>query len=250
MMKILHQLKKLEEEYNIEILFASEVGSRGKGMITPTSDYDVGFIFKKKDIMNYLGCENTRDSINLKIDDIDYIGQDVRKSIKLLKKGNYNIMEWLYSRTIYIENNNLKSDLAIIYCRDFNKEKMIKHHSNLGLNNINKKFKRSVYSYLICKTIDENEFIDIFSADILINNLYKKINFEMEDDGEFDKIFKTITMTFDYIFSLSKGIEYEKENELKELIEEELIRFSKIKPTKLNNDIKIYDNMIKKYIGV
>ena len=50
---ILKELKKIEEENNVQILLAIESGSRAWGFASPDSDYDVRFIFYRP-LKNYI----------------------------------------------------------------------------------------------------------------------------------------------------------------------------------------------------
>lgn len=45
---IAEELRKIEKEYNVEIIYAVESGSRAWGFASPDSDYDVRFIYKRK----------------------------------------------------------------------------------------------------------------------------------------------------------------------------------------------------------
>lgn len=59
---ILRELKKIEEWENVKIIMAIESGSRAWGFASPDSDYDVRFIYVRKE-ENYLKLEKTRDVI-------------------------------------------------------------------------------------------------------------------------------------------------------------------------------------------
>ncbi len=98
---IAEELRKIEKEYNVEIIYAVESGSRAWGFASPDSDYDVRFIYKRKK-NDYLKLEKTRDVIELPIDDVlDINGWDLDKTLKLLYKSNPTLFEWLSSPIVY-----------------------------------------------------------------------------------------------------------------------------------------------------
>ena len=55
---ILRELKKIEEQENVKIVIAIESGSRAWGFASPDSDYDVRFIYVRKE-EDYL-CRRNR----------------------------------------------------------------------------------------------------------------------------------------------------------------------------------------------
>ena len=63
---ILKELKKIEEENNVEILLAVESGSRAWGFASPDSDYDVRFIYNCPE-EDYLRLDQRRDVIELRV---------------------------------------------------------------------------------------------------------------------------------------------------------------------------------------
>ena len=52
--KIINKLKKVEDEYDVKVLYAVESGSRVWGFNNADSDYDVRFIYKSNDLKDYL----------------------------------------------------------------------------------------------------------------------------------------------------------------------------------------------------
>ena len=63
---ILSKLKEIEKQYGVRILLAVESGSRAWGFESPDSDYDVRFIYVRKQ-SDYLRLEGIRDVIELPI---------------------------------------------------------------------------------------------------------------------------------------------------------------------------------------
>jgi predicted nucleotidyltransferase len=69
-------LKELSQKKNIRILFAAAWGSRAYGLESPTSDYDVRFVFAQEKTGKSLNEDTITDN-GLKIDNylIDYSGK-------------------------------------------------------------------------------------------------------------------------------------------------------------------------------
>lgn len=100
--KILRKLKEIEESRNITILYAVETGSRAWGHANENSDYDVRFIYKHNDIVEYLVLDKFEDVIQLEEGDFDFAGWDVKKALQLHYKSNPNLREWLISPVVYL----------------------------------------------------------------------------------------------------------------------------------------------------
>lgn len=102
--RIQETLTRVETEYGVQILYACESGSRGWGFDSADSDWDVRFIYcHPRDW--YLSIEEGRDVIELPIDGLlDVNGWDLRKSLRLMKKSNPVLLEWLSSPIVYRED--------------------------------------------------------------------------------------------------------------------------------------------------
>jgi hypothetical protein len=99
------RLASLAAQHQVTILYACESGSRAWGFPSPDSDYDVRFIYAHPQDW-YLALEEGRDVIDLPLEDsaagvLDFGGWDVRKTLRLARKGNPVIWEWLQSPTVY-----------------------------------------------------------------------------------------------------------------------------------------------------
>ncbi len=107
--KAMHQhiqkmLTRIEVEHGVRILYACESGSRGWGFDSVDSDWDVRFIYcHPRDW--YLSIGEEHDVIELPIDTLlDVNGWDLRKSLRLMKKSNPVLLEWLSSPIVYRED--------------------------------------------------------------------------------------------------------------------------------------------------
>ena len=98
--EILHRIEKAED---IEILYACEAGSRVWGFANHESDYDVRFIYKKLNVKDYLSLNEQSEVIECIGDDMEIVGWDIKKALKLHYKNNPNLREWIISREVYID---------------------------------------------------------------------------------------------------------------------------------------------------
>lgn len=98
---IIKELDKIEKSRGVKIILAIESGSRAWGFPSNDSDYDVRFIYvNPKDW--YLTIAEKRDVIELPIDDLlDINGWDLQKALKLMRKSNPPLFEWLSSPIQY-----------------------------------------------------------------------------------------------------------------------------------------------------
>lgn len=106
--EIMRRLHAVEQEHDVRIVLAVESGSRAWGFASPDSDFDVRFIYVPRTGW-YLAVdlEEKRDVIDYPIvDEIDLNGWDVRKALRLLRKSNPALVEWLQSPLVYIEQGS------------------------------------------------------------------------------------------------------------------------------------------------
>lgn len=131
---IVEELNKIENEYNVEILYAVESGSRAWGFASSDSDYDVRFIYKRKKD-DYLKLEKTRDVIELPINDVlDINGWDLDKTLRLLYKSNPTLFEWLSSPIVY-KNSASADRLRKISADYFYSKHALYHYLSMAKNN-------------------------------------------------------------------------------------------------------------------
>jgi uncharacterized protein len=131
---ILEELKRLEKQKSIKILYAVESGSRAWGFASNDSDWDVRFIYVHQ-LDWYLSIEEKKDSFEeILSNDIDLAGWEIRKALRLLNKSNPSIMEWLNSPIIYLEQTDFSTrarQLASIY---FNPQSCLYHYLSMAIN--------------------------------------------------------------------------------------------------------------------
>lgn len=111
--EILRRLSQIEQEEQVHIFYACESGSRAWGFPSVDSDYDVRFLYlRSKDWYLSIDVEDKRDVIERPInDELDISGWDLRKALKLLRKSNPPLLEWLTSPIVYLEKPDLTAKL-------------------------------------------------------------------------------------------------------------------------------------------
>jgi predicted nucleotidyltransferase len=101
---IREKLLEIEKEHNVKIVYAIESGSRAWGFESADSDYDVRFIYVHNKNW-YLNILPKRDVIEYPIiNEFDYSGWDLRKTLFLINKSNPVLFEWLNSPIIYYKD--------------------------------------------------------------------------------------------------------------------------------------------------
>ena len=115
---IKRKLLSIEKEYNVKILYAVESGSRAWGFESTDSDYDVRFIYAHHKNW-YLNILPKKDVIEPTIiDDFDFSGWDLRKTLFLLNKSNPVLFEWMKSPIIYYKDEyfyGIMEELSKLY---------------------------------------------------------------------------------------------------------------------------------------
>lgn len=113
MEEILARLSRIEDVEHVHIFYACESGSRAWGFPSADSDYDVRFLYlRPRDWYLSIDVEEKRDVIERPItDDYDLSGWDLRKALKLLRKSNPPLLEWLTSPTVYRQNRAIADRL-------------------------------------------------------------------------------------------------------------------------------------------
>ncbi len=101
LVRVQDALANLETARDVRVLYACESGSRAWGFASRDSDYDVRFLYVHRRDW-YLSVDDRRDVIEQPIaDDLDVSGWELRKALRLLRKSNPPLLEWLRSPVVY-----------------------------------------------------------------------------------------------------------------------------------------------------
>ena len=101
--QILSRLHEIEAEENVRIVYACESGSRAWGFPSADSDYEVRFLYVLP-MEWYLSIDVKRDVIERPDQDgLDISGWDLKKALRLFRKSNPPLLEWLGSPIVYLD---------------------------------------------------------------------------------------------------------------------------------------------------
>jgi len=134
--EIENRFLNLEKDENVKILYACESGSRAWGFPSSDSDYDVRFFYLREPKW-YLSIDDGRDVIKHKIvDDIDLSGWDLKKTLKLYRKSNPPLLEWLGSPIKYIEQYSTAQRLRDLLPRFYSPISSMYHYLHMAEGNV------------------------------------------------------------------------------------------------------------------
>lgn len=202
--EILARLQQIEKDEHINVFYACESGSRAWGFPSADSDYDVRFIYSRP-VDWYLSIDEKRDVIERPIEDeIDVSGWDVKKALKLLRKSNPPLLEWLQSPIIY-KKDGVKTDLLKDLIEDFYSPKAsMYHYLNMAKNNFReylhgetvwvKKYLYVLRPVLACRWISRDkgvvpmEFMSLVEGTGLSPSLQKTIQELVERKKQGDEL--------------------------------------------------------------
>lgn len=224
--EILNQLNHLEQEENIRILYACESGSRAWGFPATDSDYDVRFLYLRKAEW-YLAIDEGRDVIEKKVSDqLDVSGWDLKKSLKLFRKSNPPLFEWLGSPTVYVEKYSVVNQLRELLPEFYSPVSCMHHYFHMAEGNYRqylkgdrvwiKKYFYVLRPVLACNWIEQDLGHVPTEFSILVNKIVQE-----------DRLKKAIN---NLIIEKREGIELSwgsKIPEISEFIDQEIVRLEK-----------------------
>ena len=195
-------LRSIEKEYDVKILLAVESGSRAWGFESSDSDWDVRFVYVHKPEW-YFRVDEQRDVIeHIYNDDVDIMGWELRKALRLLKKHNSSLLEWLNSSKVYFVDKDFEEHIRQVEKSFFNPIKAMYHynriynkHNERYLQNGEAHIKRFLYylrGVLACKWIETNKtlppvrFQELLEATVFEDCIKEKVYslIEIKKNGE------------------------------------------------------------------
>ena len=167
---IQNKLREIEEKFQVKVLYAVESGSRAWGFPSKDSDYDVRFIYIHQPqwylSIDPQGIGAKRDVIEVPINDLlDISGWEITKALRLFRKSNPPLLEWMRSNIIYYQKYSFIDNLRKLESEVFYPNASLHHYLNMAKNNYREylqgtevKIKKYFYvlrPVLACKWIEE-----------------------------------------------------------------------------------------------
>lgn len=135
-------VNNLEEEYDIDILVMTEIGSRAYNLHSDDSDYDAYVLFRQ-DPSAYIGVNTYRENVHKSFDeDWDVQGWNIKRFGELVHKSNPTAIEFLSSTlNHYARNDHVKTavyEFSEYAIRNANPIGLYYHYNSLAKENYSK----------------------------------------------------------------------------------------------------------------
>ena len=127
----LHQIATSEP---LHLLIAVESGSRAWGFPSPDSDYDVRAVYIRQP-ESYLCIDEPKDTFEyIENQWFDVGGWDIRKALRLLRKSNAVLLEWLRSPMDYAQDDEFVHALAELAPQYAQAAPLLHHYRGIARN--------------------------------------------------------------------------------------------------------------------
>ena len=138
------ELLRLEQQHEIKILYAVESGSRAWGFASADSDWDVRYIYIHK-LDWYLNIDDKKDSQEAMLpNDLDFAGWELKKALRLFRKSNPPMLEWLRSPIVYLQQFSTVDRLRELADEYFNPKSCIHHYLHMAEGNFKEFLQKEV----------------------------------------------------------------------------------------------------------
>jgi len=133
--EIKKELLRLELQHDIKILYAVESGSRAWGFASTDSDWDVRYIYIHR-LDWYLQIDDKKDNQEeILPNDIDLAGWELKKALRLFRKSNPPMLEWLRSPIVYLQQYSTTDKLRELAKEFFNPKSCLHHYLHMAEGN-------------------------------------------------------------------------------------------------------------------
>ncbi|WLV26069.1 nucleotidyltransferase domain-containing protein [Aciduricibacillus chroicocephali] len=134
------KILEVEKRFHVKVLFAIDAGSRAWGFPSQDSDYDVRFIYIHQPdwylSIDQQGVGTKQNVIELPIDEmLDMSGWEITKALRLFRKSNPSLLEWLRSSIVYYEKYSFIEDLKRLEPMVFKPSTCLYHYMNIAESN-------------------------------------------------------------------------------------------------------------------
>jgi predicted nucleotidyltransferase len=180
----------------VHIPYACESGSRAWGFPSADSDYDVRFIYlRPREWYLSIDIELRQDVIERTGDGkLDISGWDLRKALRLLRKGNPPLIEWLGSPIVYVERFTVANRMRDLLTRCYSPAACLYHYLHMAQGNYREYLKGSTvwvkkYFYVLrpilaIQWIERGLGIVPTEFQVLVNEVVESPNLK----GEIDRL--------------------------------------------------------------
>jgi hypothetical protein len=132
---IQEHLQAIEHQEQVTIFYACESGSRAWGFPSADSDYDVRFLYVHPTPW-YLSIAAKREVIEYpEHTPLDISGWELRKALRLFRKSNPPLFEWLGSPLVYLERGTIAAQLRELAARYYSPKACIYHYLHMAQGN-------------------------------------------------------------------------------------------------------------------
>jgi predicted nucleotidyltransferase len=160
------ELRRIELAHDVRVLYACESGSRAWGFASHDSDYDVRFLYVHARDW-YLSVEDRRDVIEEPLrEGLDLSGWELRKALRLLRKSNPPLLEWLKSPVVYAWDEQFVAEFRELAEDYYSPARCFQHYLHMAAGNAREYLKHDLvwtkkYLYVLrpllaCRWIERN----------------------------------------------------------------------------------------------
>lgn len=135
--RIHEALDECERSEDVVVCLAVESGSRAWGFPSKDSDFDVRFLYvRRPEWYLSIDLEERRDVIERPLEGgLDLSGWDLRKALRLFRKSNPPLMEWLQCSLIYREQFSVAKRLRALLPRTYSQRAAYFHYLHMAEGN-------------------------------------------------------------------------------------------------------------------